>query len=404
MYGNRYWAVSSSTNKSTSALSSNPPAPLIDPSKYTIAILCVLEAEHSAILDVLDGKTTIYPNLPDEENIYRAAQIDGNNILVVRLQKAGKTAAIKGATELTSIFKELHLILLVGVCGGLPKTNEGKDLFKGDIIISNRIVRYWENGRIQDDAVKMRGTDDQQSYLDGRLKSISRDLESDDMMQDLRDKLVERLTRIQEITTRRGMKKYEYPGLDKDKVYEEDYLHMHRHMKANCSCYTGEICDTAEKTPCEDLQCDATKVARDRSKLAMENYSPNIYVGGYGSDDYVMRSVKERQRILKKYSSAGLIGFEMEAGGLFDLRKSRARPMMIKAVCDYSDSHKDKHWQYYAAATAACAARALISIYYQSAGTSENSPQIYFYGEGYDYLIPHHKECLFIATLQNQCC
>ena len=34
--------------------------------------------------------------------------------------------------------------------------------------------------------------------------------------------------------------------------------------------------------------------------------------------------------------------------------------LVIKGVCDYADSHKNKKWQPYAAATAAAFARALL--------------------------------------------
>lgn len=36
--------------------------------------------------------------------------------------------------------------------------------------------------------------------------------------------------------------------------------------------------------------------------------------------------------------------------------------LVIRGICDYSDSHKNKEWQTYAAATAAAYARELLSI------------------------------------------
>jgi nucleoside phosphorylase len=51
-----------------------------------------------------------------------------------------------------------------------------------------------------------------------------------------------------------------------------------------------------------------------------------------------------------------VICFEMEAAGLMDILPC----LLICGICDYSDSHKNKEWQRYAAATAAAYARELI--------------------------------------------
>jgi nucleoside phosphorylase len=46
----------------------------------------------------------------------------------------------------------------------------------------------------------------------------------------------------------------------------------------------------------------------------------------------------------------------MEASGIWD----NLPYLVIKGVCDYADSHKNKHWQYYAAATAAACMKAVL--------------------------------------------
>ena len=57
-----------------------------------------------------------------------------------------------------------------------------------------------------------------------------------------------------------------------------------------------------------------------------------------------------------------MICFEMEAAGLMD----SFRCLVIRGICDYADSHKNKIWQPYAAATASAYAREiLLSIPYQ---------------------------------------
>lgn len=54
----------------------------------------------------------------------------------------------------------------------------------------------------------------------------------------------------------------------------------------------------------------------------------------------------------------GLLCVEMEAAGLMD-----AFPcLVIREICDYADSHKNKKWQLYAAATAAAYMKELLSV------------------------------------------
>ena len=52
-----------------------------------------------------------------------------------------------------------------------------------------------------------------------------------------------------------------------------------------------------------------------------------------------------------------LIAFEMEGAGVWD----HFPTIVIKSACDYADSHKNKKWQGYAAATAAAFAKELLT-------------------------------------------
>jgi nucleoside phosphorylase len=68
-----------------------------------------------------------------------------------------------------------------------------------------------------------------------------------------------------------------------------------------------------------------------------------------------MKHGTTRDEIAKKED---VICFEMEAAGLMD----NFRCLVIRGICDYADSHKNKIWQPYAAATAAAFARALLGF------------------------------------------
>ncbi|KAF2189339.1 TPR-like protein [Zopfia rhizophila CBS 207.26] len=68
-----------------------------------------------------------------------------------------------------------------------------------------------------------------------------------------------------------------------------------------------------------------------------------------------MKDGETRDRIAQ---AEGVICFEMEAAGLMD----SVPCLVIRGICDYADSHKNKRWQPYAAATAAAFAKELLGV------------------------------------------
>jgi nucleoside phosphorylase len=54
----------------------------------------------------------------------------------------------------------------------------------------------------------------------------------------------------------------------------------------------------------------------------------------------------------------GVLCFEMEAAGLMNSFPC----LVIRGICDYADSHKNKKWQAYAAGTAAACAKEVLLV------------------------------------------
>lgn len=71
------------------------------------------------------------------------------------------------------------------------------------------------------------------------------------------------------------------------------------------------------------------------------------------SANTVMRSGEHCNKLSKKED---IIGFDMEDAGVWNSLPC----VIIKAVCDYADSHKNKIWHNYAAVTAASCTKALL--------------------------------------------
>jgi hypothetical protein len=83
---------------------------------------------------------------------------------------------------------------------------------------------------------------------------------------------------------------------------------------------------------------------------------PMIFIGPVASGDTVMKSGEDRDRIAEDQK---VIAFEMEGSGVWDGLPC----LVIKGVCDYADSHKEKSWQNFAAATAAATMKAVLERY-----------------------------------------
>ena len=69
-----------------------------------------------------------------------------------------------------------------------------------------------------------------------------------------------------------------------------------------------------------------------------------------------MKSAKHRDAAA---AADDLIAFEMEGAGVWD----KFNTLVIKAACDYADSHKNKKWQNYAAATAAACMKGVLEVW-----------------------------------------
>lgn len=98
--------------------------------------------------------------------------------------------------------------------------------------------------------------------------------------------------------------------------------------------------------------CDARKlvIRPDRGSNA-----PIIHHGLIASGNQVMRHGGTRDQLKTELD---ILCFEMEAAGLMD----RFSCLLIRRICDYSDSQKNKRWQPYAAAIAAACAMELQSL------------------------------------------
>jgi hypothetical protein len=165
-----------------------------------------------------------------------------------------------------------------------------------------------------------------------------------------------------ELRDKLGSEKAGYPGIAEDKLFESSYRHKHHDLPTceqctNCRQKEDRVCYAALSSTCRQLKCqDEMLILRRRHVEASEDQEvpkPIVHFGLIASGDTVMKSGQDRDEVAAR---EGVIAFEMEGAGVWE----NLPCVVIKGVCDYADSHKNKVWQNYAAATAAACMKAFL--------------------------------------------
>jgi hypothetical protein len=97
--------------------------------------------------------------------------------------------------------------------------------------------------------------------------------------------------------------------------------------------------------------CDQAP-SNNRRRSCLEAY---IHFGNIASSNQLQLSAIERKRVQREHDA---VCFEIEAAGVMNEYPC----VVVRGICDYADSHKNKGWQNYAAATAAAYAKGLLDM------------------------------------------
>lgn len=289
---------------------------------YTIAWICALPIEMAAANTMLDG---IHPSLPSnakDSNSYILGNIGRHNIVLACLpaNHYGTNSAAVVANNLIRTFPSIRIGLMVGIGGGVPG---GVDVRLGDIVVGYNVVQHDLGKVIQGSRVHRTGTP--KSPPSNLLAALSK-------LRAIHESKPSRVPDFlqQMIIKHPKMTKYSCPSSSQDRLFLATYSHSPE--RANCD------------------NCDTSMLVYRPPR--MDNH-PVIHYGNVASGNQVMKDAISRDEIAQELN---VICFEMEAAGLVD-----ALPcLVIRGICDYSDSHKNKQWQEYAAATAAAYAKELL--------------------------------------------
>lgn len=248
----------------------------------------------------------------------------------------GTIPAATVAANMTTTFPSIRFGLLVGIGGGVPPK-----VRLGDVVVSvphgvHPGVVQWDMGKTEQGSA-FRRTGVLNNQPTSLLAALSA-LESD------------RQLGISEISSHLEKLGLDYPILKekylksnhlKDVLFDKDYAHQ------------GGTSD------CKDC-------AKDRMiDRGPENFT--VHFGVIASGNQVIKDAAFREALVKDLGE--VLCIEMEAAGLMN----NFPCIVIRGICDYADSHKNKAWQEHAAAVAAAFAKDLLGYVMADEVTAEKA-------------------------------
>jgi nucleoside phosphorylase len=312
--------------------------PPSNPADYHVGWICAVQTEYVVACEFLDEEYPTLPiALPHDNNTYTFGRIGRHNVVFACLPKGryGVTSAASVAKDMLRSFPSIRVGLMVGVGGGAPSLKH--DIRLGDVVVSSPVGRtggviHYEFGKtMQNQKFERTGAlDAPPPMLLTALSTIgARHERKGHHIAESVNGMVSRNPRLR--------RKYQRPELGTDRLYESSFIH-----------------------PDYDQSCDkvcSEKTARliERNERTAEEDNPVVHYGLIASADRLMKDARLRDNLAQEED---VLCFEMEATGLMD----HFPCVVIRGICDYSDTHKNDIWQGYAAATAAAYAKELLDV------------------------------------------
>ncbi|KAG5744635.1 hypothetical protein H9Q70_012661 [Fusarium xylarioides] len=303
-----------------------------NPNEYTVGWICAITTEYVAAQEFLDeeheGPEFVSPH---DNNHYTLGKVGKHNVVIAVLpdNEYGKSSAASVARNMMHSFPNIRFGLMVGIAGGAPGKH---DIRLGDIVIScagngkGGVFGYDFGKAIQGQGFQETGFLNQPPQL---LRATVSGLKAryerkGHQLSEAVDNILERNKRL------RG--KYKKPESSTDNLFKSEATH-----------------DLTCATTCSD---DATNLV-PRPERKEDEDNPTVHYGLIASADQLMKDALARDKLSEEKE---VLCFEMEAAGLMN----HFPCLVIRGICDYSDTHKNKEWQGYAAMVAAAYAKDLL--------------------------------------------
>ncbi|CAG9955408.1 unnamed protein product [Clonostachys rosea f. rosea IK726] len=304
---------------------------------YTIGWICAITTEYVAAQAFLDeeyeGPESVSTN---DNNNYALGKIGKHNVAIAVLPHGeyGISSAASVARDMLHSFPNVRIGLMVGIGGGAPSRKH--DIRLGDIVVSasgngkGGVFQYDLGKAIQDQDFQETGFLNQpppilRAAVNGLMAQYK--LKGHQIDTSINNILME---------NPRLKREFKRPESSTDRLYQPVVVHP-PDDQSTCAIACGED--------------PLALIARpDRTEY---DDNPAIHYGLIASANTLMKDAWIRDAFAKKND---VLCFEMEAAGLMNHFPCLA----IRGICDYSDTHKNKEWQGYAAMTAAAYAKDLL--------------------------------------------
>lgn len=308
-----------------------------NPQNYTVGWICALGTEYVAAQVFLDEKHEGPESVSvNDNNDYTLGRVGKHNVVIAVLPDGeyGIVTAAGVARDMLHSFPNVRIGLMVGIGGGVP--SQRHDIRLGDVVVSSPrdgkggVYQYDYGKTIQDQSFKQTGFLNQPpTVLRTAVSGLKaqHEIEGHQIKEAVSAVLAEK-TRLQ--------KKYMQPDAGSDKLYKAEIVHP----------------PTSEDSCVSTCGDDPPKLVQ-RLARAEDADNPQIHYGLIASGSQLMKDALIRDKL---GAEQDILCFEMEAAGLMN----NFPCLVIRGICDYADSHKNKVWQGYAAMVAAAYAKDLL--------------------------------------------
>ncbi|KAF2732010.1 purine and uridine phosphorylase, partial [Polyplosphaeria fusca] len=305
--------------------------------EYTVGWICAITTEYVAAQAFFDEKHDRPEYVhPHDNNDYTLGRIGPHNIVAAVLPDGeyGVSSAAAVARDMLHSFPNIRIGLMVGIGGGAPTLQH--DIRLGDIVVAaprdgkGGVFQYDFGKTIQDRSFQSTGfLNKSPPVLLTAVSGLKAQYESDGHQLDKTiDMILEQKPRLK--------RKYKRPDLDSDRLYSSGWIHP-----------------VDNEAICAEACGDEPSKLVPRSARTQDDDDLSVHYGTVASANQLMKDALLRDKLAKE---RGVLCFEMEAAGLMN----HFPCLVIRGICDYSDTHKNKEWQGYAAMAAAAYAKDLL--------------------------------------------
>ncbi|KAG4256535.1 hypothetical protein FPRO03_14024 [Fusarium proliferatum] len=316
---------------------------------------------NSAATAMLDQRHADLLKPPNDPNTYTLGSIGKHNIVIACLPKGkiGNNAAATFAVQMVRTFPSIKVGLMVGIGGGIPPK-----VRLGDVVVSTPVDQYlgvvqWDLGKTEKDGIFKR-TGALNNPPSALLTALTK-LETNHEMYG--SKISQYLDDLKKNWPSLVPKYTRHDSL-KDPLFVRDtYYRSCSSWEAICSVLSdmiqallqfllgwwafGPTERGAEQVANSTMSATANGGQRQPGDM-------RVHYGLIASGNQVIKDAGFRDS-LNESLGGGVLCLEMEAAGLMDFPC-----IVIRGICDYADSQKNKEWQEHAAAVAAAFAKELL--------------------------------------------